>query len=511
MMFRLMAIFLMCLFYGFVQAQGFKRTVECPGFIASNTTRLELKKLTLTDEHTQVDALLFGKPGDAAFISPDTWLVAGEQRFRLREATPVTIGRQAAMVNFPADGRLPITLFFEPVPQQVHEVDFMEKATGRAIYGIQLIRKEPYVYVPDFLLNQQNVRELPEPGLSPGKAVVNGYLLGYDARLALSMNLTYHDWVFDKTWNHRVRIRPDGSFHLEVVMLQPDTVKLKVNQAGLRLFLVPGEETTVYIDLPKLSMSASRFHRKVYEKKQKAWFDGATKLINTELASDRCSPALGVYHAVERDLMSYETVTEKLHEDAERVKPLCEKIREKKQLESADNELLDAVNFPEVSEYVRLRNQVLKNELLRMESEKGVLTAELDRKLSGEAILPALLAPYEGKAVLIDFWATWCAPCRKSLKVMHSIRKKLASEKIVYLYLTGPSSPEVIWRTQLEEIPGIHYRLTEDQWKYLCDTYHLTGIPAYLVISPDGRLAAKHVGFPGADILQDELLRAVKH
>lgn len=92
---------------------------------------------------------------------------------------------------------------------------------------------------------------------------------------------------------------------------------------------------------------------------------------------------------------------------------------------------------------------------------------------------------------------------------MRPLRKKLASAPVVYLYLTGPSSPELVWRTMLEEIPGIHYRLTEEQWKYLCETYHIKGIPAYLVVNPDGNVAYTHVGFPGIDILQDELLRVV--
>lgn len=512
MKYRLLGIMLIGFFCCSVQGQTcYKRTVETPSFITANTSELELKKLILTDEQTQVDAVLYGKPGSVAVISPDTWLVAGQQRFCLREAGGISIGGQTEPERIPENGRVHIVLSFAPVPRRIHEVDLIEEGTGRAIYGIQLSRKEPYVYIPEFLKEKQQGRanELPEPGLSPGKAVVNGYLLGYDVRMPLSMNLLYYDQLFDKEWSKRVRIRQDGSFHLEAEMLQPDTVKLKVNRAVLRLFLVPGEETTAYIDLSKLSMSASRLHHKTYEKKQKAWFDGAAELINTELASGKRSPALEVYHAVESDLMNSEGLSAKLRDDADRVKPLCEKILAKKELQSADNKLLDAVTFPEISAYVRLRNQALKSEIMRMGSEKETLVGELDRQLSGETLLPSLLAPYRGKAVLIDFWATWCAPCRKSFKVMRPLRKKLASAPVVYLYLTGPSSPELVWRTMLEEIPGIHYRLTEEQWKYLCETYHIKGIPAYLVVNPDGNVAYTHVGFPGIDILQDELLRVV--
>lgn len=44
---------------------------------------------------------------------------------------------------------------------------------------------------------------------------------------------------------------------------------------------------------------------------------------------------------------------------------------------------------------------------------------------------------------------------------------------------------------------GVHYRLTDSQWKYLCTSYGVTGIPAYLIISHDGKLQGRYVGFPG--------------
>ena len=51
------------------------------------------------------------------------------------------------------------------------------------------------------------------------------------------------------------------------------------------MFLVPGEEMTVYIHLPKLSMSASRLLKDKYGQEQKAWFDGGASALNAELAT----------------------------------------------------------------------------------------------------------------------------------------------------------------------------------------------------------------------------------
>ena len=94
-----------------------------------------------------------------------------------------------------------------------------------------------------------------------------------------------------------------------------------------------------------------------------------------------------------------------------------------------------------------------------------------------------------------------CGKCTKAADVI---------EDVVYVYVTGPSSPKEVWKTAIAEINGIHYRLTQKQWEYLCNSYGITGIPGYLVISYDGKLQDRYVGFPGVDILQRDLLRAME-
>ena len=506
------SVCLFCLLTLTAEAQNSrKRVVDCPGFVTANTAAIEIRKIILTDEQTQVDAVMYGDPGTPAVISSETCLNTDKGAVRLREAGVVSIDGITEPELIPESGRLNVVLSFAPVPSDVHEVDFVEPETGWRIWGIQLSRKEPYVYVPAFLTMDKPVRdnELPEPGFSVGKSIVNGYMLGYEPDMELSAFVEFSDGIFPSPWKENVHVHQDGSFHFEADLLQPTLAVLHVNEASQCVMLVPGEEFTMYVSLPRLSMSASRLLESHYRKRQKAWFDGAAELINTEMASGRNSPALKAYQVVENGLMHNEAIADKVKADVELVRPVCERLANTASLTSDDRKQLEKVQIGEIRDYILLKEKDMRVSVARSESMKEAVVAGIDASVAGADILPAIISSQKGHAVLIDFWATWCGPCKKSMKAIQPLKKNLEGKDVVYVYITGPSSPEHLWKADLAEMTGVHYRLTENQWKYLCAAYGITAIPAYLVISHDGKLQRRYVGFPGVDELQKELLRAL--
>ena len=88
---------------------------------------------------------------------------------------------------------------------------------------------------------------------------------------------------------------------------------------------------------------------------------------------------------------------------------------------------------------------------------------------------------------------------------MRPLKQQLKG-KVVFLYVTGASSPEMVWRESLKKIPGVHYRLTESQWTDFCRSVQVDRIPSYLIVSPEGKITRRFQGFPGVD----ELLRELK-
>lgn len=132
----------------------------------------------------------------------------------------------------------------------------------------------------------------------------------------------------------------------------------------------------------------------------------------------------------------------------------------------------------------------------------------ISKSISGADILPAITKAYEGKVVLIDFWATWCGPCRQAMKSIDTIKDELSKKGCAFVYVTGETSPEKDWKSMIKNIAGDHYRLTDAQWEALCSQLGVAGIPAYLLINKDGSVAYSNVteaGYPGNDVIQNHV------
>ncbi|MBR1387914.1 MAG: redoxin family protein [Alloprevotella sp.] len=128
--------------------------------------------------------------------------------------------------------------------------------------------------------------------------------------------------------------------------------------------------------------------------------------------------------------------------------------------------------------------------------------------LKGQQIFEAIKANYPDQVVLIDLWATWCPPCRAAMKEIDLIKKDLMERGVVFVYLTGETSPLKNWQEMIPTIDGEHYRLPKAQWQNLCESMNIPGIPAYIIFNKDGSVAYSNLtegGYPGNDVIQNNL------
>lgn len=159
--------------------------------------------------------------------------------------------------------------------------------------------------------------------------------------------------------------------------------------------------------------------------------------------------------------------------------------------------------------YRQVLEQANNQLLLQIEAnkKKSGFTVNKAGEVSNEDLFASIISKFRGKTLLVDFWATWCGPYRMANKQMVPMKEELKGKDIVYLYITGETSPLKTWENMIPDIHGEHFRVTAAQWKYLCESFKVDGIPTYLMIDRDGNIKYKETGFPGVDKIKEELLK----
>ncbi len=114
----------------------------------------------------------------------------------------------------------------------------------------------------------------------------------------------------------------------------------------------------------------------------------------------------------------------------------------------------------------------------------------------------------QGKVVLIDFWATWCGPCREALPHVQRIAKEFAGQPLVVLSISLDSD-EAKWKDFVAKnnMSWLQYR-DGGFTGTLARTYGVEAIPHTFTIDSDGVLQDEHVGDAGIDGKLRKLIEA---
>lgn len=125
------------------------------------------------------------------------------------------------------------------------------------------------------------------------------------------------------------------------------------------------------------------------------------------------------------------------------------------------------------------------------------------KQLSGRSTAPAFeypdlndkihkLADYKGKTLVINFWATWCPPCRKEMPSMNRAWKHLKAEGVQMLAINVGEDEANVHAYQKEH--PIDFPILLDPLSESLDAWRIRGLPTTYIISPNGTVAYSATG-----------------
>ena len=599
-----------------------KKTVKTPYFMACNTRSIEVAQVTLGKDTTWLEVKIYGTQGEKVRIDSAAVLRASGKNYEYWGSTGFSKGE---WTSIPASGEMTATLKFRPLPMDTGCFDFLEMPgsdEGWIIYGIQLNGQKPQVDIPERLLNRKpdEALPLPAPELNAGKTVIKGRILGYKPEYGVTLRYYDSPWFFMYFTGKDLKIAEDGTFRYETEVLLPSSASLWISRSKIELFLVPGGELDITVNLPEIFYSQSRLlsRKSNGDAENRIWFEGDYAGLNAELLrfgkmknlsgaddfySDICgmtpqaykkylfrhyedilaklakskdmsracrtyiranldmnlfsliynykntlsyAPVLSgkkgvkradmvvdstsyfkeilqldILHSPEQRYYGFYTdfariatgalrdkfVQDALWPDMLLAKRASRNLSKYMPLTVEERMTVDSISSPELKKLFLMRNERVEAELKAgleaVKDKTGYTVVEVGKEVAADSLLQVITRPYRGRMVLVDMWNTWCGPCMRAMKSLKPLKEEL--KDVVYLYIADESSPEGKWKLTIPDIHGIHCRISSEQSTALAKLYEYSGIPTYFIVNREGDISYKVTGFPGVEVLRNEL------
>ncbi len=136
--------------------------------------------------------------------------------------------------------------------------------------------------------------------------------------------------------------------------------------------------------------------------------------------------------------------------------------------------------------------------------------ANLNFTLKDVANKPVNLSAFKGKVILLDFWATWCGPCKIEIPWFIEFQQKYAKDGLQVIGVSVDDTLDKL-KPYVEKAKMNYVVLQGLDHDDMQDAYGpMFGIPVTAIISRDGKICAKHTGLSSKDAFENEIRALLK-
>ena len=119
---------------------------------------------------------------------------------------------------------------------------------------------------------------------------------------------------------------------------------------------------------------------------------------------------------------------------------------------------------------------------------------------------PVKLSEFKGKVVILDFWATWCGPCRMEIPGFVELQKQYGDRGVVVIGISlDEGGPQGV-KTFMKQF-NINYPIVMGDEKVTRDYGGIEGIPTTFILDRQGRIVARHTGYREKQQFEKEIKR----
>lgn len=113
------------------------------------------------------------------------------------------------------------------------------------------------------------------------------------------------------------------------------------------------------------------------------------------------------------------------------------------------------------------------------------------------------LADYAGQPLLVNFWASWCAPCIAEMPDLEEVHQ-LTADQLGFVGINTQDTPDKA--AELVEQTGVTYDLVRDPTGEFSQAFSVFGMPSTFFVDADGNIVGRHTGL----LTKDSLLEALR-